>query len=210
MKMRLIERVYLRLLEQSSTENLAVFDTATDRTRTAYIYDPQAVDPESEPGSAARGYISIRQPVEPCNKAWIVVGSWGRGLGDVVYPIGFALSPSGRLISDRGSASIGAMSRWQIYYDDRGWKKLPIDDVEHPPENASDFHDKHHTEKTSDDCRAYAIEKPALDYLNYTYDPKGRLSEFRSNLQSMRDLHEKTMESMLDRKSTRLNSSHRT
>jgi hypothetical protein len=80
------------------------------------------------------GYVKLNKPAEPCNDAWKVIGSWGPGMGAVVYDLALALSPTGRLMSDRFSVSPGARSRWEKISAARGDAAiLPLDDEYAPP-----------------------------------------------------------------------------
>jgi hypothetical protein len=193
--------------EQGAQDNLAAWVDDGELKKTAVIYSPSAlidfsktIDGVAQPKSLAgelvdndivKGYIAIRQPDEstPCNGAWEVIFSVGPRLGEVVYGVGFALSPSGILMPDRRSVSQKARRRWEKEGGRRVMK--PLDNFEHPPVNPerNNLHDRHHTpDDASDDCR---INPQGFDILNHSYQSDGGE---KSMLADMRRLHLKTME----------------
>ena len=100
------------------------------------------------------GYIKIGKPSEPCSDAWKVIGSWGPMMGEVVYDLALALSPTGRLVSDRVSVSGRARTRWEKLRTSRGAMtggglSLALDDEYAPSESQLTPDDP------NDDCRLY-------------------------------------------------------
>lgn len=90
---------------------------------------------------AARGMIKIAQPgkEDPSNGAWEVVNAAGKGLGKVVYNVGYAMAPDHALMPDRHSVSGDARGAWKKQFD-VGRQHKKIDDVEHPktPDKSDD------------------------------------------------------------------------
>lgn len=192
--------------EQGAQGDLAAWVEDGESKKTAVIYSPSAlinfsetIDRVAQPKSLAgeavdsgivKGYISIRQPNEstPCNGAWEVTFSAGPRLGDIVYGVGFALSPTGILMPDRKSVSPRARRRWEKEGDRRVMK--PLDDFKHPPVDPerNNHHDRYHTEDSSDDCR---MNPDGVDFLNYSYQSTG---DEKGMLADMRRLHTETME----------------
>lgn len=109
------------------------------------------------------GYVKIGKPSEPCSDAWVVTGTWGPMMGEVVYDLALALSPTGRLVSDRGSVSGRARSRWEKMRTSRGAMtggdlSLALDDEYAPSESQLTPDDP------TDDCRLYrSIQKGGPD-----------------------------------------------
>lgn len=201
MNPHLLESVYRRLLREApkkkttrpkgqpfSPDDLAVVIEDRGTQFDATIYSPAALlqvfesdaYPSYGEGSMKnfrrlqtfgvfKGFISIEKPETPCNRAWEVKMSAGPGIGKVVYGVGYALSPSGILIPDRMSVSGPAQGGWSKQGDR---KKKPLDNVDHPPTGSDPFHDEHHTEKTTDDCKTYP-SREGLDFLNYSYEAEG-------------------------------------
>ena len=118
------------------------------------------------------GRVHVVDPGEPCWGAMKVASIAGPGA--LMYGVGYALSPSGLLISEREPESMtsDAISAWRgmAAKEDRGKKKLDnINDPQTPP--------------TEDDCDLRPEE-----FLNYAYEAKGGEE---ATLQSMRDEHER-------------------
>lgn len=131
-----------------------------------------------------RGYIRITRPDKPCNGAWEVTSAWGPGIGKTIYGLGFALSPTGILMPDRLGVLPPAVGGWKKQ-SNRNMKAL--DSHKHPPKGTDPFHDEHHTEDPSDDCR---MNKDGIDFLNYSYEAQGWEAGV---LDSMVTRHEETM-----------------
>lgn len=88
--------------------------------------------------SAFVGVIKIDEPDNACNSAWEVkeAGTHRKGFGKIVYQLGYWLSPTHTLISDRSAMSQPAFNAWL------GWSKKysgkELDDVLHPKNNDPD------------------------------------------------------------------------
>ena len=183
MDLRLASKIYARLLAEAvSTSNLAVLVDEGSQQKRAVIYNITQLmkfaseggdfdDPEAAvDAGVVEGYIMIEKPKDPCNRAWEVKFTAGPGLGKIVYGIGYALSPSGALISDRSSVSSAAVGGWsKAFSSDR--PKKPLDDMSHPAPGSDRFHDAHHTEDdASDDCKP---SRQSIELLNYSYHAEG-------------------------------------
>jgi hypothetical protein len=139
------------------------------------------------------GFIKIRQLDAPCHGAWEVVNSWGPGRGKDVYGVGYAMSPSGRLVSSRSSVSRAARGD----RDRGGWAKASrsrmsfvLDDLYAEPQ------DKLTPDDPDDDCELYKpISAGGPDpVLDRAYDAQGwEVPAF----EAMVSRHEGTMEEVL-------------
>lgn len=134
--------------------------------------------------NVSRGYIRITRPDKPCNGAWEVTSAWGPGIGKTVYGLGFALSPTGLLMPDRLGVLPPAVAGWK---KQTGRTMKALDNHKHPPKGTDPFHDAHHTEDPTDDCR---MNKDGIDFLNYSYEAQGWE---KGMLDSMVARHEETM-----------------
>lgn len=135
-----------------------------------------------------RGMIVVGSPVDgKCNGAWQVLNSAGPGLGKIVYSVGYALSPTGRLIPDRGSVTDAARSGWDAQAT-KGRIRQPLDDKKHRHNEPGN---EYHTDDPSDDCGVY-LRDPRWDptNLNYSYDSMG---DERGILDALMKRHEETM-----------------
>lgn len=141
--------------------------------------------------NVTRGYIHIARPDKPCNGAWEVHGAWGPGIGETLYDLGFALSPTGFLMPDRLGVLPPAVKRWK---KQSGREMVALDDFRHPPAGDVLFHDEHHTDDPLDDCR---MNKDGIDILNYAY---GSLGHEKGVLDAMIALHEATMTGIASRR----------
>lgn len=105
--------------------------------------------------NAILGMIAIKAPKKPCNGAWEVTNSAvkTRGLGRVIYDLGYSLSPTGKLMSDRHSLSQFAVNGWLRF--SKNVEGDELDDIENPRNN-----------DPNDDC-----------YL-WSGDPKGAIKQF--------------------------------
>ena len=185
MKIRLGE---LRKIIREATEvgkDLAAVVDETSNGFKATVYDPVKLEdlvldspailsdgPAGLKGCIV-GRVHIVKPAGPCWGAMKVASIAGPGA--LMYGIGYALSPSGLLISEREpeamtTASISAWRRMAAK-NDRGKKEL---DSLYPP---------HRTPSTEDDC-----ELRPEEFLNYAYEAKGGEAAL---LQSMQDEHER-------------------
>jgi hypothetical protein len=127
-----------------------------------------------------RGFIDIGVPrrsdvtdkVGKCNGAWEVYHSAGPGYGKIVYGMGYALSPSGRLIPDRSSVSSDAFKGWTGAFNSSR-PRIPLDDIEHQHQLPGN---EYHTDDPSDDCSVYDltdIDGGDVTVLNQAYDSEG-------------------------------------
>ena len=120
------------------------------------------------------GYIRIKKAPMGCNGAWEVKSSAAKnkGLGKLVYGMGYHMSAeagSGFLMPDREALSDKAREAWRKVRKKSAGKTL--DNIKHPQEyafvqkhldnpfNHDPFHDKYHTEETSDDCITWPVAK---------------------------------------------------
>ena len=106
------------------------------------------------------GHIVIGPSHGPCHGAKEVRVSVGPGKGDILYPAAAALSPTGRIVPDRGSVSKGAQGRWAKFPPEAG---LELDDIYDPK-----------TPPPEDDCevhKPYPALRPGVDVsaLNRAY-----------------------------------------
>ena len=195
---KIVGRVYSRLLSESvSTSNRAALVDNGSRSKRAVIYNISRLMQYVKAGGdfnnpedvvdygIVEGYIMIEKPSQPCNRAWEVKFSAGPRLGKIVYGVGYAMSPSGALISDRDNVSNTARMGWRRAYDSETRPKKPLDDFRHPPEDANEFHRDHHTaDDKSDDCKTYY--KP-LPHLNYSYSSEGWEKPMLRSLEAAHD-----------------------
>lgn len=99
------------------------------------------------------GFIRINKPKYPCHGAWEVTRSAGPGHGKLVYAMGYHMSPTGKLMSDRVSVSDSAREAWtKVYKKSQG---LQLDDIKNPK-----------TPTKSDDCQVH----DQIDALNKAYE----------------------------------------
>ena len=91
------------------------------------------------PKSVVKGYAAFRQTDNPCNDAWEVSSIAGIGFGKLLYGLGYALVPGGRLMPDRHFSSRRAKDAWTKSAGKM--KGLPLDDVNSPK-----------TKDPNDDC----------------------------------------------------------
>jgi hypothetical protein len=114
--------------------------------RGAFLHD------EDDEG-IVKGYARFKQPDHPCNGAWEVTSIAGRGLGKLLYGLGYELTPNGRLMPDRMYTSGEARSAWSGAAG-KGLKGFPLDDAGAPV-------DKQLTpDEPEDDCE---VQKPIED-----------------------------------------------
>jgi hypothetical protein len=183
------ERVMRRLLREANDfkkiEGFAVFMTKTDKGYdTAVIYDTNYVKqcdkenreegkkpiwkkPDTVLGTRLiKGLISIKKPDGPCWGASEV--KFVAGNGGILFPLGYDMSPSGRLIMDKepGKVSDDARNSWTRAFKDGVVEPLRLDDIEHRGKH-------HHTEDPQDDC---ALTGPDTEdnALNYAFQGSGK------------------------------------
>lgn len=109
---------------------------------------------------AIRGVIQIREPANPCWKAWEVIASAGPGGADIartVYGIAYALSPSGIIMPDRTTVSPPAKAAWAGVAAKGERKVLPLDDISLPVEK------RRTPNLPDDDCELYRGKSKSTD-----------------------------------------------
>lgn len=194
---KIVGRVYDRLLSESvSSSNRAALVDNGSRSKRAVIYNISRLMQYVKAGGdfnnpedvvdygIVEGYIMIEKPRESCNRAWEVKFSVGPGLGKMVYGVGYAMSPSGALISDRQNVSSAARTGWNKAYGGETRSKKPLDDFRHPASGENEFHGRHHTEDDkSDDCKTFGN----ADYLNYSYSSEGWEKPMLRSLEASHD-----------------------
>jgi hypothetical protein len=107
------------------------------------------------------GIVDIKSNYNPCNDAWQISAIAGPGYGyNVLYPLAFAMSPTGELSPDREVVMDGAKGAWRTMFSTQR-NKAKLDYL--PPNNK--------TPQTEDDCGMhYPTNKdPNVDYLNHSY-----------------------------------------
>lgn len=184
-----IERIYARLLQESVSEDLAVYLLEGDGMTGAVLYNPEALVKSvkrgfTTPGDFIRtkaivGYIGLKHHDSDCWSASEVVTIVGKGVGRTLYSIGFALSPSGMLVMDRDQVSDDAEASW-TRLGVRTKKKRRLDD--RPPNNS--------TPETIDDCELFPKER---DNLNWVYSEQGNES---SQLEALKAKNSETMKTV--------------
>jgi hypothetical protein len=182
----LIREILLR--ESSGGESLAAFIDESGSYINITLYDGNAlVDVVSSPEfeginspsfervamkQVMKGVIKIVAPSKnsgPCYGAWQVVKANGEGYGRELYGLAYAMSPSGKLISDREQVSDDAIDGWKNAASKR--KALPLDNLWHIHKTPESYH----TDDPQDDCRTYSQwpgEKD-INHLNFAYEANG-------------------------------------
>lgn len=205
-----ILREYIRQVvkeSQGGTSNLAALVAQTDSGATATLYDTHALEKRLPDLKAlvrawdrlpavhllrdevVKGYIEVGEPDGrgPCRSAWEVKRSAGPGLGATVYGVGFALSPKGLLIPDRGYVSPGARAGWGKQASKR--KRYPLDSTAyHNPDGSAAGLHPHHTDDPADDCATY--DREDREHLDYAYEVRG---DEGGILDALTAEHERTM-----------------
>jgi hypothetical protein len=91
----------------------------------------------------------------------------GFGIG-ILYPIAFAMSPTGMIVPDRTAVKPGAAKAWEKMYSFK--KSYPLDDKsKHDQNNNSLINHPNHTADPVDDC----ITTHTAEYLNSAYEADG-------------------------------------
>lgn len=170
---------------QLNTDELAAMLTENDNGAKVVVYHPMPIENmmrklpgdvvDRSPELMAKlkeymvGWVQVVKPKDPCWDAMMIASI--AGPGKLMYGIGYALSPSGLLISDRDSMTNVAVSAWRNMSakGTRGKKKL--DNVTEPE-----------TPDPADDC---VVLKD--DFLNYAYEAQGWEMGV---LETMNDNHE--------------------
>lgn len=196
-KKSLLETVCRRLLREAmEASHLAVLILEGDGETGAVLYDVPAVQRaalrgETKPESlvdakAVVGYIGLKHHDTDCWAASEVVTIVGKGVGRLLYQVGFALSPSGILVMDREQVSPDAAGSWLRLGEKK--KKRRLDSP--PPNNA--------TPETIDDCELHGpgdgdCGGALRDQLNWVYlESGGEAAELdrlkASHVEALRDL----------------------
>jgi hypothetical protein len=191
MRNNIVENVIVRLLREShaaQTMGQAAFVKQSPRDITAVLYDQNQildnisffkkhlVDNDKIMSflikNVYKGVVQIKPPTGgPCRQAWQVTAVAGKGLGKTLYGLGYALSPSGLLMSDRKNVSPSARAAWTKAYNS-GREKLPLDDVSmHDEKGEPTWRHTNHTPDPEDDCAAFS--EFSGEQLNYAYKKEG-------------------------------------
>lgn len=119
------------------------------------------------------GHITIKKPEEPCAGAWEVILAAGEDYGKILYGLGYAISPSGILMSDRSTVSQKAYGGWKKQSGKRN--AIELDDIAAPlkyqktPDDPSDDCSIHGSKYSDDDDCGNRDPMP----LNYAYEAQG-------------------------------------
>ena len=198
-----VRRVILEDASDSPYSSLAVIIRSEDVVTTAYVYDPEHiatlrrdakdVDIAAAAQDSVRGYLTIGMPprnesdmsIMQCAGAWQVKASWVRNKGDgrMIYGLAAALSPTQKIMPDRGSVTSAARAGW-VSAAEKGFPSQPLDDIDHR------ICGEYHTEDPADDCRVY--NDPVLDR---AYKNPDR-SRWVGELNVMYDNHRTTMDAV--------------
>lgn len=82
--------------------------------------------PDEDPTGIVKGYARFQEHENPCNGAWEVTAIAGRGLGKILYGLGYSLSPRHRLMPDRHYTSGEARRAWKVAAS-KGLRGIPLD-----------------------------------------------------------------------------------
>ena len=193
----LFEGILKRLLKESQLQKasglaLNVYAPFNNRI-SAVIYDPAALaevlDTITNPkvdsltyknilvDKVIKGVIRLAASSQPCNDAWEVTTSAGPGYGKLIYGVGFALAPNGRLMPDRMSVSSSASAGWARQFNSPR-KKFKLDNYEDPQ-----------TIPPEDDCPVHneTDDDDSLAHLDYAYEAEGWELSLLNQLQSSHD-----------------------
>lgn len=134
------------------------------------------------------GYIKIQEPDEKCSDAYVVQSIGGPGWGHILYPVGHAMSPSGKLIPDRTVLSAPARNAWMKRRNELNSEDLlPMDDPKfHNSDGTSKEPHPHHTDDKWDDCSTYRHQ--GWDHLNWVYPEPSGAKDLLSSLEAEHDL----------------------
>lgn len=207
--MNITERVFRRLLRESGEPPLDGLAAFVDETGdpTAIIYLHKAVT-DNLPGpnlrtkpiweksdvffmtQVVKGLVKIQAPPGPCDDAWQARYTVGPGLGKLVYGLGYALSPSGKLMASREKGASGvamvspsARGGWEKAFQKKGRIGRRLDDMELPP------HMRLTPEDPSDDCVVQDPNSPD-NPINYSYRAEGWE---RGSLRALESVHRQVM-----------------
>lgn len=215
-----------RVLRESRSAGLACLVTRDGDGRTAFVWNPSAamevlrregytgrtLEMREAARAAAVGIVGVKPPeIGECWGAWQVsyIAKAPGTPGGIMYPLAYALSPGGRLVSDRhvtsdgssaGGGLRGAATVWRRAFDSTGeetesaelWDREPsgrgrwrLD--EPPPHNR--------TPASKDDCELSS--EYGKDHLNWAYAPVG-IQEHRAMLTSMKAENEAAEDELMD------------
>lgn len=116
--------------------------------------------------SSIVGMLTLDKPDDACNDALVVKYVVSRGgYGPMLYEVGMQLSPSGRIISDRGAVSDAASSIYKVFHSRSKIDKKPLDDNNIPMDKRKTPNDP------SDDCEVWNHEgqRPNREFLDYSF-----------------------------------------
>lgn len=144
MKIRLGDlRQLIREALESSSLSLYVYDEAGHTgapVKKVILYSPDEIFADlttfmkksflldEDPTGIVKGYARFQQPENPCNGAWEVTSIAGRGLGKILYGLGYSLTPNHRLMPDRHYTSGEAKKAWQSAAS-KGLRGIPLDNL---------------------------------------------------------------------------------
>lgn len=112
--------------------------------------------------------IAIKKPENPCANAWEVKLAAGPGYGKLLYGLAYAMSPTGRLMSDREEISEPAKGAWKKAFNSERSRQT-FDDVDaHGPMGKILYSHPNHTADANDDCKVWQDE-----YLDAAYEAVG-------------------------------------
>ncbi len=190
-------------------EGLAIMTESEPQQKTAVLYDVKKAAElikmieRKDPGAnefainnVLKGLIIVGTPEENnCWGAWEVKFSAGKGKGKLLYSLGYALSPTRLLASDRNEVSDAAQGSWGSAFrkskdgtkraidarsasDAKDWTRLQFDDASKPEEKrrTPDFPD--------DDCKVHPESSPQL---NFAY--RGDINQAMTALGGFRAAH---------------------
>ena len=224
MRNQLLLRNYIRsiLTEQavSKFSNVAGILKESESAKSVAFYDAEKLlriisegdSLESIATECAVGYIKIKEPTYPCNKAWQISLTWGPGIGELIYGTGYALSPSNSLFPDRIGVSGKASAAWKGIFNNRdakGIKVTPMDDIE--DHNTRKPHDdlrkvylnnmgfEDHTEDPTDDCRLFTRKASAKElqnfgHLDFYYDASAVVGKYQAMFNAALNKHQEVMD----------------
>lgn len=163
------------------TKTKGISVTLYDMSKTQRIVDSGKMRSPQDMQKGVVGFISVRRP----SGEWECAGAWevdliaGPGRGKEMYGLGYAVSPSGRLMSSRSAVSQQAGSAWEKAFK-KGRGVLKLDDKDDPK-----------TDDPSDDCKVHSVDDydcdEERDQLNWVYGPEGWEQGFLSALQANHD-----------------------